>query len=56
LPIANDLAKMQIDANVAEADVGAVAVDQDVDFTVDAFPTRTFQGKVVQVRPGKGQG
>src|SRR4051812_5149485 len=48
--IANDLAKMQIDANVAEADVGAVAVDQDVEFTVDAFPTRTFQGKVVQVR------
>jgi HlyD family secretion protein len=48
--IANDLAKMQIDSNVAEADVGAVTVDQDVDFTVDAFPTRTFHGKVVQVR------
>jgi HlyD family secretion protein len=48
--IANDLSKMQIDANVAEADVGGVAVDQDVDFTVDAFPMRTFQGKVVQVR------
>src|SRR6184192_3885627 len=48
--IANDLTKMQIDANVAEADVGAVAVDQDVDFTVDAFPSRTFHGKVVQVR------
>src|SRR3954466_1466336 len=48
--IANDLSKMQIDANVAEADVGAVAVDQDVEFTVDAFPTRTFPGKVVQVR------
>jgi HlyD family secretion protein len=30
--------------------VGAVAVDQDVEFTVDAFPTRTFPGKVVQVR------
>jgi HlyD family secretion protein len=48
--IANDLTKMQIDANVAEADVGVVGVDQDVDFTVDAFPARTFQGKVVQVR------
>jgi HlyD family secretion protein len=48
--IANDLTKMQIDANVAEADVGGVAVDQDVDFTVDAFPTQTFHGKVVQVR------
>src|ERR1041384_1044051 len=48
--IANDLTKMQIDANVAEADVGVVTVDQDVDFTVDAFPQRTFHGKVVQVR------
>ena len=48
--IANDLTKMQIDSNVAEADVGAVEVDQDVDFTVDAFPTRTFHGKVIQVR------
>src|SRR6266536_3267346 len=48
--IANDLAKMQIDSNVAEADVGVVQVGQDVDFTVDAFPTETFHGKVVQVR------
>jgi HlyD family secretion protein len=48
--IANDLTKMQIDSNVAEADVGAVEAGQDVDFTVDAFPTRTFHGKVVQVR------
>jgi HlyD family secretion protein len=48
--IANDLMKMQIDSNVAEADVGVVEVDQEVDFTVDAFPTRTFHGKVVQVR------
>src|SRR6266487_4398576 len=48
--IANDLTKMQIDANVAEADVGVVTIDQNVDFTVDAFPMRTFHGKVVQVR------
>jgi HlyD family secretion protein len=48
--IANDLTKMQIDSNVAEADVGAIEVGQDVDFTVDAFPTRTFHGKVIQVR------
>jgi HlyD family secretion protein len=48
--IANDLTKMQIDAAVAEADVGTVEVGQKVDFTVDAFPRRTFQGKVVQVR------
>jgi HlyD family secretion protein len=48
--IANDLTKMQIDANVAEADVGGVEEGQSVDFTVDAFPNRTFHGKVVQVR------
>jgi HlyD family secretion protein len=48
--IANDLTKMQIDSNVAEADVGVLEVEQGVDFTVDAFPMRTFHGKVVQVR------
>ncbi len=48
--IANDLTKMQIDSNVAEADVGIVQVGQDVDFTVDAFPAQTFHGKVIQVR------
>ena len=48
--IANDLAKMQITAAVAEADVGSVTVGQDVNFTVDAFPNRTFRGTVTQVR------
>ncbi len=48
--IANDLTKMQIDANVAEADIGNVEVGQDANFTVDAFPFRTFQGKVTQIR------
>jgi len=48
--IANDLTKMQIDAYVAEADIGSVAVGQGVDFTVDAFPDRTFHGRVVQIR------
>lgn len=48
--IANDLTKMEIDANVAEADVGGVETNQEVTFTVDAFPTRTFNGEVVQVR------
>src|SRR3954449_10254906 len=48
--IANDLTNMQIDANVAEADVGVVQVGQEVDFTVDAFPMQTFHGKVKQVR------
>lgn len=48
--IANDLRNMQIDTNVAEADVGNIEVDQKVDFTVDAFQYRTFHGKVAQVR------
>ena len=48
--IANDLTKMQIDSSVAEADVGGVVEGQSVDFTVDAYPYRSFYGKVVQVR------
>jgi HlyD family secretion protein len=48
--IANDLAKMQIDAMVSEADIGGVEVGQAVIFTVDAFPARTFSGKVMQIR------
>jgi HlyD family secretion protein len=48
--IANDLTKMQIDANVGESDIGGVEEKQKVDFTVDAFPNRTFHGLVVQVR------
>jgi len=48
--IANDLAKMQIDANVSEADVGTVETGQTASFTVDAFPNRPFTGKVVQIR------
>jgi HlyD family secretion protein len=48
--IAKDLTEMQIDANVAEADVGGIKVGQDVEFTVDAFPSRIFKGKVTQIR------
>jgi HlyD family secretion protein len=50
--IANDLSKMQIDALVSEADIGNVAVGQNVNFSVDAFPYRTFRGRVSQVRYG----
>src|SRR5262249_1323917 len=48
--IANDLSKMQIDALVSEADIGGIETNQTVNFTVDAFPMRTFQGTVSQVR------
>ena len=50
--IANDLTRMQIDALVSEADIGGVTVGQNVNFGVDAFPYRTFQGKVSQIRYG----
>jgi len=48
--IANNLAKMQITAAVAEADIGAVSEGQAVNFTADAFPNRNFHGIVTQVR------
>ncbi|MDZ4202730.1 MAG: efflux RND transporter periplasmic adaptor subunit [Gallionella sp.] len=48
--IAQDLAKMQIDANFAEADIGSIRVGQKARFSVDAFPNRSFQGAVRQIR------
>ena len=48
--IANDLSKMEVHTSVDEADVGKIWEGQDVTFTVDAFPTRRFRGKVFQVR------
>lgn len=48
--IARDLSRMQIDSNVAEADIGKVAVGQPVRFTVDAYPERRFEGRVHQIR------
>ncbi|WP_435626625.1 efflux RND transporter periplasmic adaptor subunit [Candidatus Ferrigenium straubiae] len=48
--IAQDLSKMQIHANFAEADVGSIRVGQAVRFTVDAFAGRNFQGEVMQIR------
>ncbi len=48
--IAQDLTKMQIDTNVAESDIGVVKLGQEVDFTVDAYPDTTFEGKVWQIR------
>lgn len=48
--IAQDLAQMQIYTSFAEADIGNIRVDQPVRFTVDAFPNRSFKGKVKQLR------
>ncbi len=48
--IANDLSKMQVVANVDEADLGQVKEGQRVSFTVDAYPNDVFEGVVTQVR------
>lgn len=48
--IAADLTKMQVVADIDEADIGDVEEGQRVMFTVDAFRDRTFEGSVTQVR------
>lgn len=48
--IAQDLAQMQIDTSFPEADIGNIKVGMDTRFTVDAFPGRSFTGKVRQIR------
>ncbi|HTR53823.1 MAG TPA: efflux RND transporter periplasmic adaptor subunit [Kofleriaceae bacterium] len=48
--IAEDLSRMQIDTSVAEADVGRLAEKMKATFSVDAYPGKTFEGIVRQVR------
>jgi HlyD family secretion protein len=48
--IATDLTKMEVDANVSESDVGGIKPGNKATFTVDAYPKRTFEGTVTQVR------
>ena len=48
--IAQDLREMQVNASVDEADIGKIATAQTVTFQVDAYPGKTFTGKVRQVR------
>ena len=48
--IAQDLRKMQVDTNVAEADVGRIAAGTTATFTVDAYPAKTFRGTIREVR------
>ena len=50
--VARDLKKMQVLADVDEADIGDVRPGESVTFTVDAYPDDTFQGTVEQVRLG----
>ncbi len=48
--IAEDLKKMQVNANVDESDVGRIRAGQVVKFRVDAYPLEEFTGTVSQVR------
>jgi HlyD family secretion protein len=48
--IANDLTKMQVEADVDEADIGRVRLGQPVNFTVDAYADDIFSGTVSQIR------
>jgi HlyD family secretion protein len=48
--IASDLRQMQLEASVDEADIGVVAAGQRATFSVDAFPGRTFAGRIVEIR------
>ena len=48
--IAEDLSKMQIETAVSEADIGVIKEGQEVSFTVDAYPSQTFEGRVKQIR------
>ena len=50
--VARDLKKMQVLADVDEADIGDVRPGESATFTVDAYPDDTFQGTVQQVRLG----
>jgi len=48
--IAQDLTKMQVNANVSESDIGGLREGQTASFGVDAYPGRSFSGLVTQVR------
>ncbi len=48
--VAEDLTRMRINTSVDEADIGRVAVDQQVHFSVDAYPGNIFEARVLQIR------
>lgn len=48
--IATDLTQMEVDTNVSESDIGAVAQGNQAQFSVETFPQRVFHGAVTEVR------
>jgi HlyD family secretion protein len=48
--IAQNLRDMQVEVSIDEAEVSRLRVGQKATFTVDAFPGRTFEGAITQVR------
>src|SRR6266849_4476334 len=48
--VANDLREMEVHGKIDEADVGQLKPGQATQFTVDAYPDRTFSGQVLQIR------
>lgn len=48
--IANDLTRMQVNANVAESDIGLIDEGRPASFRVDAYPNRVFSGTISQIR------
>lgn len=50
--IADDLTKMKLEVKVDEADVGQVKDGQEANFSVDAYPGKTFAARIVRVNVG----
>jgi HlyD family secretion protein len=48
--IAEDLTRMQVKANIDEADIGKITPEVRASFTVDAYPNDTFEGQISAVR------
>jgi HlyD family secretion protein len=50
--LAEDLAEMELQVDIDEADVGSVREGLEATFTVDAYPDRNFPAKITKVRYG----
>jgi RND family efflux transporter MFP subunit len=52
LIIVADLERLQVDAFVDETDIGEVRLGQPAQVTIDAYPDRTFRGRVAKIASG----